>query len=268
MTQKVEQKERVFSTLYFTQQEKNGVKVAGKFKPLKIRFLYQDIEQIPMGRVHLFNYMSGKYTKVLCLKDGKSRKELETTKCPMCDVDKFGTPSSKLHAFVQDLEDDGKLKLFEMSWTLSKQIDAMAELKGLPLHDMVFYISKQGSGKETTYTPMFDGVDKFDVAKYMKSLGLTDYPQLVGAPADRAPIMALSAEQMSEFIAGNFPWSNNEGGDNPKRKFTSLSSTVTIHGGSNQNEVAQTLSDNSFEEEEEVDVIEDIEEDTSSSKWF
>lgn len=267
MTQKVEQKERVFSTLYFTQQKKNGVDVPGKFTPIKIRFLYQDIEQIPMGRVHLYNYMSGKYTKVLCLKDGKSRKELETTKCPLCVVDKFGTPSAKLHAFVQDLEDDGKLKLFEFSWTLAKQIDAMAELKGLPLHDMVFYVTKNGTGKETTYTPMFDGVDKFNVAKYLDSLGLNQFPQLVGSPSDRAPIMALSAEQMSEFIAGNFPWSNGDGG-NSKRRFTSLSSTVTIHGGANQEEVATTLSNNDFEEEEEIDVVDDIEEDTSSSKWF
>lgn len=247
--------ERKYSSLYFEKAEVNGKKVEGQYKPLRIRLLYADVEQIPMGRTHLFEYSSGKYAKVLCLNDGKSKKDTKVENCPLCAHDRYGTPASKLFAFVSDLNDDGKLKLFEFSYTLGKQLAEMAEEAGAPLHNIEFSIRRSGTKKETTYTPFPKSITPFSVKDYFFDLGLDDYPKLVGAPNDRAAILQLSYEQMDKFIDGDYPWSSGEG--STKRKFTSLTgATTTIHGlGETANVVA---SSDEFDEVGEFDTNLDV----------
>jgi len=272
MTQR---EERKFTSLYFTQEERNGAKVPGKFNSLKVRFLYTAVEQIPMGRAHLYEYSKGKYSKVLCLKDGVAKKDLDKVHCPLCEVDRFGTPASKLFAFVQDINDGGKLKLLEFSWTLCKQIDVLTEEFGVPLHDIIFTLKKTGSGKDTTYTPIPMGQEKFSVANYLMDLGLDNLPSIVGTPADNpSPAMlSLTEEQIKDFINGKYPWSTQTGDDGaPKRKFASLTGgTITVHG------TADTPISKKLEEEPEAtfipalddgddDVFEPVAE--SESSWF
>jgi hypothetical protein len=257
--------ERLFSYLFFKAKEANGRPVVGKFEPLKVRFLYSAVEQIPLGRVHLYNYAPKKFSRVLCLKNGMTNKQAEKHSCPMCDVERFGTPSSKYYAFVSDLNDDGALKLLEFNYSLGKQLDDVAELKGRPLHDLVFVLSKKGTGKETTYTAMLDETSPFNVTGYFKSLGIADYPALVGGVGDKTPVLQLSAEQMQEFINGNYPWSTGES-STTTRKFTALGATVTVRNeqtavdmGDDATEVAQ------FEDEESMEIVDDT---PSSGSFF
>lgn len=232
--------ERKYGSLYFEKEEVNGKKSIGQYKPIRIRLLYADVEQIPMGRAHLFEYSSGKYAKVLCLNDGKSKKDTKVENCPLCAHDRFGTPASKLFAFVSDLNDDGKLKLFEFSYTLGKQLSEMANEMGTPLHNIEFTIRRSGTNKETTYTPIPKNIKEFSVKDYFFDLGLDEYPKLAGAPSDRPAILQLSYDQIEKFIDGDYPWSSGEGAT--KRKFTSLTgATTTIHGlGETSNAIASS----------------------------
>lgn len=239
--------QRVFSYLYFKAKELNGKPVIGKYEPLKVRFLYAGVSQIPMGRVHLYSYAPKKFTRVLCLKNGLTNKNLEHKDCPMCKVEQYGTPSNKYYAFVSDLNDNGALKLLEFNWSLGKQIDEIAEIKGRALHDMVFTLSKKGQGKETTYTPLFEEVSEFNVENYFSLLGLEDYPKLVGKSSEKASILDLSLSEMEDFINGKFPWSSTASAEaQPSRKYTMLGTTVTA-----RNEHATVTPPTSAEEVEE-----------------
>ena len=259
--------ERLFNYLFFKAKEANGRPVLGKFEPLKVRFLYSSVEQIPLGRVHLYNYAPKKFSRVLCLKNGMSNKEAEKHSCPMCDVERFGTPSSKYFAFVTDLNDDGALKLLEFNYSLGKQIDEVAELKGRPVHDLVFILSKKGTGKETTYTAMLDETSQFSVSDYFKGVGITDYPQIVGQVGDKTPILALSKEQMVEFIDGKFPWSDGSYSEGSStRKFTSLGATVTVRNSQTAVDVEDVAEEvTTFADEESMEIVDDT---PSSGSFF
>ena len=257
--------ERLFSYLFFKAKESNGRPVPGKFEPLKVRFLYSAVEQIPLGRVHLYNYAPKKFSRVLCLKNGMTNKQAEKHHCPMCDVERFGTPSSKYYAFVADLNDDGALKLLELNYSLGKQLDDIAELKGRPLHDLVFILSKKGTGKETNYTAMLDETSAFNVTGYLKSLGLADYPPLVGEVGAKTPVLQLSKEQMQEFIEGNYPWSTGESSSST-RKFTALGSTVTVRNSQTDIDMGDVATEVApFADEEEVEIVDDT---PSSGSFF
>lgn len=222
--------ERAFSTLYFKQKELNGKPQDGKFETLRVRFLYNSISEIQAGRVHLYKYATSKFSKVLCLRNGLSKAKLDTVDCPLCVAEKFGTPSTNYYAFVEDLADDNKLKLFEMKWTLGKTIEEIADVKGKPLHDLVFILSKKGTGTATTYTAILDGEEKFSVRDYYASLGLSSEPTIVGPVADRAPIMALTREQIIDFMDDKYPWSTGERGESTTKKMNVLGSVVTTRG--------------------------------------
>lgn len=245
--------ERLFSYLFFKPKQVNGKDVPGKFEPLKVRFLYASVEQIPAGRVHLYNYAPKKFTRVLCLKNGKNKTEMDKHDCPLCKVERFGTPSNKYFAFVSDLNDGGALKLLELKWSVGKQLDEIAEIKGKPLHDMVFTISKKGEGKDTTYTPMFDEVSPFSVTDFFASLGISSYPTLVGPVNAKTPIMELSAQQMTDFVNGQYPWSSGEGATQ-SRKMTVLGSQVTVRN--EQTSVAMPSPT--------TDIVDDLDEDAIS----
>lgn len=243
--------EKTFGYLYFTPKEVNGKPQPGKFNTLKVRFLYTSTEQIPMGRVHLYEYLKGKFTKVLCLKNGLTAKQLDKTDCPLCKISKYGTPSNKYYAFVSDLNDDGALKLLEVNWSLGKQLDDICELFGKPLHDIVFTLSKKGVGTDTSYTPVPEQSKDdtpFNVAEYFAMLGLEDYPPLLGT--SHVPILQLDEQQMQAFIEGEFPWSSDTQADGtPKRKRVMLGgSMVTL-----RNEQVASV-------QEDDDVVEDVEE--------
>lgn len=259
-----EQNERLFSYLYFVNKKVNGKDQAGKFETLKVRFLYTSVDQIPMGRVHLYNYAPKKFSRVLCLKNGLGKTDLEKTECPMCKTETYGTPSNKYFAFVEDLNDDGALKLLEFNWSLGKQIEEVADIKGRPLHDLVFTLSKKGQGKETTYTPLLEETTKFSVSEYFGLLGLSDYPAIVGAVGDKAPIMQLSKEQMVEFIDGKYPWSTGDGSGN-SRKFTVLGATVTLR---NEQTGISTPAEATVEELDELDELEEIDDTPSKESYF
>lgn len=233
--------EKVFSYLYFKAKELNGKVVPGQFEQLKVRFLYRAMSEIQAGRVHMYNYSAGKFSKIVCLKnDAKSKAEVEKIDCPLCKREKFGTPATKFFAFVVDLNDDNKLKLLEINFSLGKAIDDLAEIKGAPLHDMVFTLVKKGIGKDTTYLPMWEETTKgFSVSEYFGLLGLSKYPQIVGKVEDRAPVMVLSREQIDNFIAGKYPWSTNEDGASTTKKYAVLGSTVTLRG--EHNAIAEDL---------------------------
>lgn len=274
----MEEKTRLFNYLYFKPQTLNGKSIPGKFETLKVRFLYASLEQIPMGRVHLFNYAPKKYTRVLCKKNGLPNKGLDKVDCPMCKTEKYGTPSSKYYAFVSDLNDEGNLKLLEFNWSLGKQISEIAEIKGKPLHDLTFTLAKRGQGKDTTYTPIFEEASTFSVSEYFGLLGLDDYPLIVGKVEDKAPIMDLSLEKMENFIAGQFPWATNEDGTPSARSYTVLGTTVTLRNEQNKafegkekeqvNDLDEEVLRKTFEEdlaelEETIEV-----EDTPSDSFF
>lgn len=238
---------RLYSYLFFKAKEVNGKTQPGKFDTLKVRFLYASMDQIPFGKVHLYSYAPKKVTRVYCLNNDKTKKELDKANCPLCQTEQFGIPSGKFYAFVTDENDDGALKLLEFNWSLGQQIDEIANIKGRPLHDMVFTLSKKGIGKDTTYTPIFEEVSKFDVADYFATLGINDYPIIVGTVADKAPILSLTYEQIQDFIDGQYPWSTGEGAT--QRKFTHLGSTVTLRGGQTEietpkdAEIVETIED-------------------------
>lgn len=258
--------ERLFSYLYFKNKELNGKAVAGKFETLKVRFLYSAVEQIPLGRVHLYEYSPKKFTRTLCLKNGFNNKEAEKHECPMCDVAMFGTPANKYYAFVSDLEDNGALKLLEFNYSLGKQIDEIAEIKGRPVHDLVFILSKKGTGKETTYVAMLDETSTFNVTEYFGLLGISDYPKIVGSVDDKAPILQLSREAMEDFINGKYPWSANgtTNGTGSSRKFTSLGTTVTVRNEHTKVDVAgDAVTD--INEDAEIEIVDDA---PSSESFF
>lgn len=257
--------ERLFSYLYFTNKELNGKKVVGKFDTLKVRFLYSAVEQIPLGRVHLYEYAPKKFTRTLCLKNGFNNKEAEKHECPMCNGAMYGTPTNKYYAFVSDLADNGALKLLEFNYSLGKQIDEIAEIKGRPVHDLVFILSKKGTGKETTYVAMLDETSPFNVTEYFGLLGISDYPKIVGSVEDKAPILQLSREEMEDFINGKYPWSANgtTNGSSSSRKFTSLGTTVTVRN-EQVNVVVDAEDVVAIEEDDEIEIVDD----TPSSESF
>lgn len=219
---------RLFEYLYFKPVQMNGTDVPGKYHPLRVRLLYASMEQVPAGRVHLYEYAKKKYSSVLCLHNGETTTALKSSGivCPMCAQERYGTPSTTYYAYVIDMEDN-KFKLLKLNWGTGTQIDAVATLKAKPLHDLVLVISKQGVGKNTTFTVIPDEVSKFSVADYFQDLGLTTYPPLVGKPGERTPILALSASQMTDFLGGKYPWSSGE--NFTPKKHAVLGSTVTEH---------------------------------------
>lgn len=243
--------ERLFGYLYFKPKTLNGKVVDGKFEPLKVRFLYAAVEQIPMGKVHLYSYADKKFSRVLCLTNGLNKVQSAKVSCPMCDEDRFGTPSNKYYAFVEDLNDGSSLKLLEFNYGLGKQLDEIAEITGRPLHDLTFTITKKGKGTDTTYTPIMEDKSAFSVSDYFEFLNITDYPKIVGPVGERCPIMILSAEQMTDFIDGKYPWSdgNTEYAEST-RKYTTLGAQVTVRG-----DTARTLASNTPAPKEEVDEV-------------
>ena len=237
--------QRPYKMLYFENQEVNGKKQSGKFKPLRVRFLYPSIESIPLGRTHLQKYgNNGRFARILCLNNGKPKAELSKDNCPLCKASSYDIPSNKYYAFVEDLNDGSALKLLEFNWGLGKQLDEIAEIKGRPLHDLVFTLSKKGEKLDTSYTPILEDTSKFDVAEYLGLLGLEDFPQLTGI--DHVPILQLTEEQIVNFLKGIYPWASKDGGDYKKR--TVLGGvTVTVRG-------AQTA----IVDEEEDDVVDEV----------
>lgn len=232
---------KVFDYLYFKPTQSNGKDVKGKFEPLKVRFLYASMESIQLGRVHMYEYSPKKYSKVLCLRNGLRKDDLEKTDCPLCDKETWGTPAPKYFAFVQDMNDDGKLKLLEMNYSLGKAIDEIADYKGLPLNDMIFTLIKKGVMKDTTYLAMFEEKSPCNVGEYFESLGLKDYPAIVGLTGERTPVTMLTHTQIVDFIGGKYPWSTGEG--STQRKSTLLGATVTTRGESAKAELPAEAED-------------------------
>lgn len=243
MTQTTDRK--YLTRLYFKPKQSNGKPIVGKNEVLTVRFLYDSPLQIPQGRVHLYSYAKGKYTNVLCLKNELTKNNLDKVHCPLCEVERYGTPSKRLWALVEDIE-DGEIKLIDLPWSVLSQLEAVVETKAVPLHDLIFQLTKSGTGKETTYAAIFDEKSKFNVRDFLISKGYDKDPAIVGKAGDRAPIMALTEKQMEEFINGNYPWSNNSstsnGDGSPKKSYTVLGSSVVVHG----------YAGDAFKEEEEL----------------
>lgn len=255
MTQTTEKK--YLNRLYFKPKQVNGKPVAGKNEVLTVRFLYDSPLQIPQGRVHLYSYAKGKYTNVLCLKNELTKNNLDKVHCPLCENERYGTPSKRLWALVEDIA-DGDIKLIDLPWSILSQLEAVVETKAVALHDLVFQLTKSGTGKETTYAAIFDEKSRFNVRDFLISKGYDNYPAIVGKAGDRAPIMALTEQQMEDFLKGNYPWSNNSNGSGsdgaPKKAYTVLGSSVVVHGDAGD----------AFKEELVEDDSEFVEEDLTS----
>lgn len=231
-----EKTERAYSFLYFKQKlDAKGNKEAGKYEHLKVRFLYRDPESIQRGRVHTHFYRQGKAPiRVMCLRDGIYPDEkMNKVDCPLCKLERFGTPGNKYFAWVEDLNDDGKLKLLmDIPYQMIKTLNTIVEMKAVPLHDLTFTLIKDGIGKAVTYTPMFDEKSKFNVAEFFQANGLADYPKLTG-PKD-TPIFSLTHAQMLDMVDnGKMPWGTGENGESTTRKYTAMGSNITVYGDSN-----------------------------------
>lgn len=228
-----EQTERAYSFLYFNKSKNaKGDIITGKYDHLKVRFLYQGADGIQRGRVHTHFYRQGKApVRVLCLKDGIYPDEkMAKVDCPLCKIEKFGTPGNKYFAWVEDLNDDNKLKLLmDIPYQVIKTLNTIVDMKAVPLHDLTFTIIKDGVGKGMTYTPMFEEKSKFNVADFFQAVGLSDYPKLSGP--DHTPILSITHAQMLDMVDnGKMPWSTNSEGETTTRKYTGMGANITVYG--------------------------------------
>ena len=256
-----------FGTLYFKKETNKAGKPTGKFAPLRARFLYESTDLMPAGRVHQYFYSDKRSARVLCLTDGMTKAQAEKTDCPLCKVGKYpGRPGLKYYAFVEDLDaegtdDDKRLKMFEMPYKLAEQVQETADVKGRPLHDLTFILTKKSNGgTDVVYTAVLDETEKFNVGVFLSELGLTELPTFVSDTSGY--ILKLSKEKIDSFLDGNYPWSTEDYVGKAKR-YTPLGATITVHG--NVDELPAQFED---EDEEEVKpvkkevkkVVEDLDE--------
>lgn len=227
-----------FGTAYFKQKvSPSGVKIAGSFEPLKVRLLYSHISQIGAARVHQYWYSDKRSQRVICLTDGLSKADAASCDCPMCKVGKYpGRGIFRYFAFVQDLnatgdEKDKHLKMLEIPYTLAEQMQETADVLAVPLHDIIFTITKKGVKTDVNYTPIPEKDAGFDVQVFLGKLGLNEFPVFVSDTSGF--LLKLDKQGMTNFINGIFPWGSGAGGEggaeSKERFYTPIGSTVTVH---------------------------------------